>query len=144
MNWVKKEVQELINQYGTNNPFKIAAAKKIFVIEKDLHPDILGFYKYIRRNQFIFLNSNLGIFSKLFTCSHELAHAVLHPRVNTPFLRANTFFSVDKIEVQANTFAVELLLLDEYIQEYKNTSLSINEIAEIHGVPQELVHLKKF
>ncbi|KON86581.1 hypothetical protein AF332_06945 [Sporosarcina globispora] len=142
MTWVKKVVEGLINQYGTNNPYEIAAAKKIYVFEKDLHPEILGFYKYIRRNQFIYINSNLENFLKLFTVSHELGHSELHPRVNTPFLRANTFFSVDKIEVQANTFAVELLIPDSVI--HKNYHSSIYELAAMQGVPQEMVHLKKF
>ena len=45
-------------------------------------------------------------------CAHELGHAVLHTHANTPFLRKNTFFSVDKLEIEANTFAA-LLLIDK-------------------------------
>jgi Zn-dependent peptidase ImmA (M78 family) len=43
---------------------------------------------------------------------HELGHAFLHQKANTPFLRKNTFFSDEKIEMEANTFAVELLVQD--------------------------------
>jgi Zn-dependent peptidase ImmA (M78 family) len=68
----------------------------------------------------------------------------LHPKVNTPFLRANTLFSVDKIEIEANTFAVELLLSDEVISQYQNTDMTIYNVAEMYSVPKELVHLKKF
>jgi Zn-dependent peptidase ImmA (M78 family) len=79
-----------------------------------------------------------------FVCAHELGHAVLHPKSNTPFLRANTLFSVEKLELEANTFAVELLLPDEIISQYKNTDLTIYDVAEIHSIPKELVYLKKF
>lgn len=77
-----------------------------------------------------------------FVCSHELGHAVLHPRSNTPFLRNKTLFSIDKNEVEANTFAVELLMDDEKINKFKETNLSIQEIGKICGVPGKVVHLK--
>lgn len=78
-----------------------------------------------------------------FVCAHELGHAVLHPRSNTPFLRANTLFSVEKLEVEANTFAVELLLSDDVIAQYQNTGLTIYDVAEMYSVPRQLVYLKK-
>jgi Zn-dependent peptidase ImmA (M78 family) len=79
-----------------------------------------------------------------FVCAHELGHAVLHPKSNTPFLRANTLFSIEKLEVEANTFAVELLLPDDVIAQCQNSDLTIYDIAKVHSVPKELVYLKKF
>lgn len=141
--WVKVIVENLTKKYGTNNPFAIADAMNIHIIEQDLHEEILGFYKYIRRNKFIFLNSNLSDLAKLFVCAHELGHSELHPRHSVPFLKRKTFFSIDKIETEANRFAVELLLPDEAIYEYKDSNISINEVASIYGVPEEVAHLKK-
>jgi len=43
-------------------------------------------------------------------CAHESGHAVLHEEVNTLFLRKNTFLSVDRLEIEANTFAAFLLI----------------------------------
>ncbi|MGR4027274.1 ImmA/IrrE family metallo-endopeptidase, partial [Bacillus sp. ZZQ-131] len=83
-------------------------------------------------------------FTQRFVCAHELGHAVLHPKANTPFLRNQTFFSVDRLEIEANTFAVELLLTDEMIFAYENTHLSIQEVAEIHGVPSGFARLKTY
>lgn len=71
-----------------------------------------------------------------------MGHSQLHPRVNTPFLREKTFLSIDRIEVEANTFAVELLIPDRAISEFKDSHLSVNEIANICGVPGEISHLK--
>ncbi|MEK4030747.1 ImmA/IrrE family metallo-endopeptidase [Pseudobacillus sp. FSL P4-0506] len=142
MSRIKEVTKELVKKYNSNNPYEIAAAKNIIIMEQNLHESIFGFYKYIRRNKFIFINSNLRQESKFFTCAHELGHSELHPRVNTPFLKRGTLFSVDKIEVEANTFAVELLMPDEKIYEYKYTNLSLCEICKIFGVPKELSHLK--
>lgn len=140
--WIKEIVEELIKKYGTNNPFEIAKAKNIHIIETELHEEIFGFYKYMRRNKFIFLNSNLDKEEKLFTFCHELGHSEIHPKLSAPFLRSKTLISIDKIENEANRFAVELLLPDNAIYEYKDTSLSISEIANIYGVPTEVAHLK--
>lgn len=140
--WIKEIVENLVKKYGTNDPFEIAEAKNIYVIERDLHEEIYGFYKYIRRNKFIFLNSNLCIEDKVFTFCHELGHSELHPRLSAPFLKNKTLISIDKIENEANRFAVELLLPDQAIYEYEDSKLSISEIAGIHGVPSEVAHLK--
>lgn len=140
--WIKEIVENLVKKHGTNDPFEIARAKNIYVIERDLHEEIFGFYKYIRRNKFIFLNSNLGSLDKVFTCAHELGHSEVHSRLNTPFLKRKTLISIDKIENEANRFAVELLLPDSAIHEYEDSDLKFSEIASIYGVPEEVSHLK--
>jgi Zn-dependent peptidase ImmA (M78 family) len=144
LEWIKDEVNNLIREHETKDPFDLASLMNINVIPWNLHEEINGFYKYDKRNKYIFINNNLNEKAQRFVCSHELGHAILHPRANTPFLRTKTLFSIDKIEVEANTFAVELLLQDESIYEYKNTSLSIHEFSEMYGVPKELCHLKNF
>lgn len=141
--WIKETVERLINEYSTNNPFEIANAKNIYVVERNLHDDIMGFYKYIRRNKFIYINSNLDLKNKFYTCAHELGHSEFHTRLNTPFLKRRTLLSFNKIEKEANRFAVELLLPDSNLEEYRHTQLSLEEIAGIHGVPREVARLKK-
>ncbi len=140
--WIKKTVQDLIEKHQTNDSFIIARQMNINIIEHDLHEDIYGFYRYVRRNKFIFLNSNLAEPKKKFVCDHELGHVVLHPEVNTPFMRSNTYFSVDKIEHQANRFAIELAIPDDRLQEYILERMTIYDIAALHHVPVELVELK--
>lgn len=136
--WLREIVANLIKKHNTTDPFEIAALKNIHILEWNLHEEINGYYKYDRRNKFIVINSNLSSGEKKFTCSHELGHAILHPRTNTPFMRRNTLLSVDKLEREANRFAAELLIPDESFKEMNN----IYEIASLHQVPVELVVLK--
>lgn len=138
----KSAVINLIKKYKTNDPFEIARSKGINIMYEPLGRT-LGYYNCYKRIQFIHINNNLDERTQKFVCAHELGHALLHRDSNTSFLKANTFFSIDKIEVEANSFAVELLLTDEAISEYKNSNLSINEVASIYGVPSEVAHLKK-
>lgn len=115
----------------------------IHVIPWDFHEEINGFYKYDRRNKYIFFNNNLTEELQRFVCAHELGHAVLHSRANTPFLRKNTFFSIDKLEIEANTFAIGLLVPNEQLLELQDSQLSIYEVTNLFGIPNDLAHLMK-
>lgn len=141
MNWIQQVVTKLVTKYKTTDPFELSSSMNIHLVPWDLHEEINGFYKYDRRNKYIFYNNNLSEELQRFVCAHELGHAVLHPRSNTPFLKTNTLFSVEKIEVEANTFAVELLLPNDFINDFKDTSLSIYEITKMFGIPKEVAHL---
>ena len=65
----------------------------------------------------------------------------MHRDANVPFLRAHTFYCTDKLERQANTFAIELLLPDEYIQDHKD--ITVFNLARLSGIPMGLEELKK-
>ncbi|MDR3543246.1 MAG: ImmA/IrrE family metallo-endopeptidase [Desulfosporosinus sp.] len=134
-------MDKLISRYKTNDPYEIAEAKNIIIIHEPLG-STLGYHSTYKRIHFIHINYDLGSTWQRFVCAHELGHAIMHPKVNTPFLRANTFFSVDRIEREANTFAVELLIPDYIIHGYENTSRSIYQIAASCGIPKELANLK--
>jgi len=136
--WIKDKANQLKERYKTDCPYQLAEHLKIHIMQHDLHHEINGYYKYDRRNQYIVINDNLDEPMQRVVCAHELAHAVLHKNVNTPFMRRNTFLSVDKIEREANRFAAELLIPDENIYELNN----IHHIASLHNVPVELVRLK--
>ncbi len=112
-----------------------------FVIAQWILKRQLVAYKYDRRNQYLVINSNLDSNSQRIVCSHELGHAILHPKFNTPFMRKHTLFSVDKIEIEANTFAAYLLIPDESLFDSYN-QMTIFDIAALYNVPIELVELK--
>ena len=140
---IKEYVLNIIEKYKTTDPFEIAKEKNIIVLFEDLG-NTLGFYNTYKRFKFIHINNQIDEITQRFVCAHELGHAVLHPKANTPFLRNQTFFSIDRLEIEANTFAVELLLTDNMISIYKDTHLSIQEVAEIHGVPGGFARLKTY
>lgn len=134
MNWIKREIEKITKRHNTNCPFEISEQKNIHVVHWDLHEEIWGFYRYERRNRFIFINDNLESYLKRYVCAHELGHAVLHTKINTPFLKANTFYSVDRIEREANEFAVNLLLYDKDLEDYETKYDVLRE----NGIPYEM------
>ena len=137
---IKDTVNFLIKRYKTSNPFSIAKELNVIILFESLGK-IMGYHNYDSRFHFIHINESLSEEERLFTCAHELGHVILHPKTNTSFLRRTTFFSASKIEREANTLAVELLINDELVKEYEG--YSIHTLAKIAGVPAELVGLKK-
>lgn len=133
MGSIKDKVNQLIKKHGTNNPFEIAAAKGIVIRHVDLGT-ILGFHVRQFRTSVIHINEKSSEKQQIFTCAHELGHAIYHPNVNTSFLKSNTFYSNDRIEVEANTFAIELLFKQEVVD-----PITIHEAIAEYGAPKQLL-----
>ena len=109
---IKGLAEQICKKYNSRDPFEIAEGRNIIVLYEPLG-SIRGYYSKSLRQAFIHINQDLERQQALFTCGHELAHFILHPNTNTPFLRASTFFSVNKLEVQANQFSFCMIYSDE-------------------------------
>lgn len=134
-----KIINRLVKQHKTRNPIEIAENLGIIILYENLG-SINGYYNTAFRQKFIHINENLPDCKKYFTAAHELGHALLHPKVNTPFLRENTLFSVNKLEIEANKFAVNLLISDEELNEYKECT--IKQLSMIYGYHKNLIKLR--
>lgn len=136
---ITKLIRKLMRLYKTNDPFEIARSKNILVIFEDLG-SLNGYYKKAYRQKQIHINCNLPEHLQRFVCAHELGHALLHPNSNTPFLKGNTFFVISKMEQEANTFAVELLIPDDELEGYMECT--IEQISRVYGYHQKLIELR--
>ena len=56
--------------------------------------------------------------------AHELGHAIMHRKVNCYFIRNQTLLLNSKREIEANTFAMNLLLTDDMLYEYKDYTIN--------------------
>lgn len=137
---IKRTVEKLMRKYNTNDPF-ILADKLGIVVKYDNLGNTWGYFITYKRIKIIHINSNIEEWLQRYTCAHELGHSILHKGVPTPFLKKYTLFSIDKLERQANTFAVELLMSDNVISQYEG--YTIHNIADILGIPNGLEVLKK-
>ena len=131
--------QNIARKYHTCDPFKIARNRHIKILYAPLGK-VMGFHSYSLRLHVIHLNQELYEPTLQLICAHELGHTILHPDINTAFMTHHTFFSASKLEREANTFAVELLLPDDFVRE--NEGYSIYQLARLRGVPEGLVGLK--
>lgn len=133
------DIEKIVKKYNSRNPFRIAKEMNIKVIYEPLG-DINGYFTTVLRERQIHINSDISEQKQLFTAAHELGHALLHPKENTPFLRGSTFFSVSKLENEANSFAVHLLISDEDLIEFRD--LSLDQIGSIYGLDYRIMELR--
>ena len=133
------DIEKIVKKYNSRNPFRIAKEMNIKVIFEPLG-DINGYFTTVLREKQIHINSDIPEQKQLFTAAHELGHALLHPKENTPFLRGSTFFSVSKLENEANRFAIYLLISDEDLIEFRDRT--IVQMASTYGVDYRIMELR--
>lgn len=130
---VQETVLDLINKHGTSDPFKIAELMGIKVIFEPLG-NSMGYFSCLYRTAIIHINDNLPYEKQLLTCAHELGHITLHPEINTAFLKANTYYSHERYEKEANEFMIELLF-----KQGSNQVITTKEIYEDYGIPEKIL-----
>lgn len=132
-------VANLVRRYKTRDPFELCDYLHIHLLSHSLG-EIRGYYIKRRREKYIVLSIDLREHERNIVCAHELGHAIIHTDLSTPFYRANTGFSKDKFEMQANRFAAELLIPDDLIYRYEG--FTCRQIAYAEGLNEELLKLK--
>lgn len=138
-----KDIRHIANmlkkRYDTNDPFEIARQMKVEYMIGPLG-SYSGCYMYLKRHRCIFLNEDLTEHELRFVMSHELGHAILHRDQNCYFIRHKTFLSCERIEIEANKFAVEFLIDDSILEE--NQHLTMEQLSRLLGYREELLKLR--
>lgn len=137
-------VRSVIKKYKTRSPYELTSSMGIILHREELG-SILGYYYKAYRIKHIVLNSDLEYMSseEKYVLSHELGHSVIHPNANTPFLRANTYLSVDRMEIEANKFAMQLLISDDDIREYAiEQQYTFDMLARMWGYEKDLISIR--
>lgn len=125
-------------KYKTTNPYHLADDLGIHVYYYDLGT-IRGYYYGANKIKQIFLHNGLSEHLEKFVLSHEIGHAIMHPRTSTPFLQT-TLYSIDKYELEANKFASELIISDIELMEHWD--YTIDQWAIFYGLPREIIELR--
>ena len=137
---VKTIVNNLVNKYDTRDPFKLCDYTNTIYKIGDIG-EVLGCYLLIKRQKCIMLNQKIaGTPMEKFVLSHELGHSQLHWK-NDCYFYGSTFFSKNKEENEANTFASELLIPDYLI--YENPGMTRGQIARLAGYDEKIMEFKK-
>lgn len=143
MNWIKDTIQKLLEKYETNEPDELCDHLGIHITYEFLgEQDLLGYYINSGEYKFIVVHDGLDYYDRRVVIAHELGHALLHPELNTSFLKYNTFQSLEKYENQANAFAAHLLLPDDFEIDIEFWGMTIEQIAETVAMPVELINYK--
>lgn len=138
---VKKRANQLARKYKSRNPFEIIRGLNVILVRCPLS-GIRGFYQYFQRNNIIYLDENLSDQEQKFVLAHELGHMFLHKKANAIFMDAKTQLNTTKYEMEADLFAIELLLPDDELFDYQESGMEAEQISRITGYGKELIETK--
>lgn len=136
---LKKKADSLARKYKTRNPFEIIQGLNVILLPAPL-VGTKGFYQYFQRNNIICIDEQLSDHDKMLVCAHELGHMFLHKKANAIFMDSRTHFNTQKCEIEANTFAMNLLIDDDTLAEYKD--YNAEQLSQILGYKKELIELR--
>ena len=136
---IKKIANSLVRKYGTRNPFEIIKHLNVIVVFYPLE-GVRGFYQYFQRNNIIYIDERLSENEKQIVCAHELGHMFLHKQANALFMHSRTFLNTSKFELEANRFAVDLLISDDIIEDH--IEFTTSQFERLLGYNKQLIELR--
>jgi Zn-dependent peptidase ImmA (M78 family) len=140
---IKDNIKDLVKKNKTRNPFELAEALEIILVESSLKDGLNGCYHEKAGFQFIYINRDLPYEKRLMVAAHELGHAILHRGRNILYLSNNTYYTRGTFEREANLFAAELLLEDDFFEKYKHIeNCTLEYVSKCECVSYELVDYK--
>lgn len=142
--WIYDKVSQLVAKYQTHDPFTLIEQLGIKILYLNAPKKLLGVYKVILRNRFIFLANNLGALEKI-VLAHELGHDQLHRKYclkGASFHENQLFQPIDRMEIEANIFAAHLLISDKEVLTLIQNGMDSTLMAYELGVDIHLVNLK--
>lgn len=142
--YITEKGAALVRRYQTRNPFQIARELGIHVLAEDNFDKLKGMYKVIKRNRFIFINSNLSEQMQNIVCAHEVGHDQFHRDLAAKDgLREFIIYRMDtRPEYEANIFAAEILLPSDELLEYVKCGYDAEQIARTMHSDINLIALK--
>ena len=136
---IKKKADELARKFQTRNPFEIIRGLNVILLFVPLI-DTRAFYQYFKRNNIIYIDENLPCHEQMFECAHEMGHMFLHKKANFIFMNTRTGFNKSRFEKEADTFAMDLLVGDDLMAEYRE--YSTDQLSRLLGYEQRLIELR--
>ena len=138
---IPRLVKKLAWKYGTTDPEEMADYLNVITMNIPMGNNIAGYYKYIKRRKYIFINSNIKNDTyRRVILAHELGHSIMHRTQNCTFMNEYTLLLTSKIEKQANIFAAYFLIDDSLLIEYKD--FTREQFCNCTGYPEELIKLR--
>ena len=136
---IKRKANQLVRLFGTRDPFEMIKGMNVILVFYPLD-GVRGFYQYFKRNNIIYIDESLSRHDQQFVCAHELGHMFLHKRSNALFMDTRTQFNTSRYELEADKFAVNLLISDSVLREYPD--YSTDQLSRLFGYSKKLIELR--
>lgn len=136
----KKAAVELSAMYHTNDPFEISEQLGVYTQVGPLGK-IFGCCLTIAGERFIYINSDLDTPTQKMVAAHELGHAVMHREDYFFFNWMSDTAYRNRAEIEAHTFAAELLVPDSVVLDHPGFTLS--QLSSLTGYAVSFLKFKK-
>lgn len=136
---IKARVEKLVRFYRTRDPFEMIRGMNVLLVYYPLE-GVRGFYQCFKRNNIIYIDERLSDHERKFVLAHELGHMFLHKKANAIFMDTRTQFSTGKYELEANEFAMDLLVDDATLSEYPD--MTVEQLSRMFGYHRKLIELR--
>jgi Zn-dependent peptidase ImmA (M78 family) len=121
--YIHREVQRVLGNYKTNDPYELLDALGVELRESDLYgpKGLKGYCFFSKRTMFVVLNAYLCEAEMRIVAMHEAAHVILHRDriVVAPMKDEIIYDMTSKTEYQANLFAADYLISDDEVEELR-------------------------
>ena len=139
--WIDNIILGIMDNYNTNNVYELYDYLNIHIHKLESSSILLKgndsfYYRDLDDVEIVFIRNDLNEIMKNFILLHELAHALLHPRIYEAAFNKQ-FINLDKIEKQANYFAFKMLNIE--FDEIESEGMTIEQISNMIGLPCPLL-----
>lgn len=138
------DVKKLIKKYDTRDPKEILDQRGVTIIAFKENTKLLGMYKIIKRNSFVFYNPFVDERIQNMVFAHELGHDLYHRDMakNDNLIEHKIFDINSEMELCANIFAAHLLLDENQLIEDIKEGYTYNQLASMYNVNVNLMIFK--
>lgn len=139
-----KDSKKIIKKFDTRDPREILEARNVKIIPFSTNTKILGMFKIIKRNSFVFYNPFVDKRIQNMVFAHELGHEIYHKDMakNLDLMEYELFDINSEMELEANIFACHLLIDEKTLLEDLRQGYTYNQLASLYNVNVNLMIFK--
>lgn len=133
---IHTDVKNLIEKHQTRDPRLILKERNVKLIPFEKNTKLLGMYKVILRNRFVFYNPWIDDRLLNMVLAHELGHDYYHQELaqNSEIIEYELFNITNSTELEANIFASHLLIDDDELMAYIREGKDYETLSHIFNV----------
>lgn len=140
---IYEDTQKLIKKYKSRDPKDILESRGVFLIPFETPTTLLGMYKIIKRNRFVFYNPFVDERIINMVLAHELGHDIYHKNeAKNGFAEYELFDINTEMEIEANIFAAHLLLDEKKLMADIEEGYTYQQLASLYDVNVNLMIFK--
>ena len=142
-NKIYYDSQNFIKEYKSRDPKEILQGRGVFLIPFQTPTTILGMYKIIMRNRFVFYNPFVDERIINMVLAHELGHDIYHKKEAKDGIAEYELFDINtEMEIEANIFAAHLLLDEKKLMNDIKEGYTYQQLASLYDVNVNLMIFK--